>query len=80
MNKTSISVVIPCYYAEKSISAVVEQTAAQLEGYDYEIILVNDGSADGTYSELRRLAGSIRLLPGSIFQKTAASIMPFWPE
>lgn len=56
--------VIPCYYAEKSISAVVEQTAAQLEGYDYEIILVNDGSADGTYSELRRLARQYPFVTG----------------
>lgn len=57
MNKCKISVVIPCYYAEKSIAEVVYQTAAELEKYsDFEFVLVNDGSEDGTYSEIKRLA------------------------
>lgn len=57
MNKYKISVVIPCYYAEKSIAGVVEKTAEELEKYcDYEFVLVNDGSNDGTYSEIKKLA------------------------
>lgn len=57
MNEYKISVVIPCYYAEKSIAEVVEKTAAELENYcDYEFVLVNDGSDDATYSEIRKLA------------------------
>lgn len=57
MNNQKISVVIPCYFAEKSIAEVVEKTAAEFDGYcDYEFVLVNDGSTDGTYSEIRRLA------------------------
>lgn len=59
MNKTKVSVVIPCYYAEKSIAAVVEQTAMELDRYDeytYEFILVNDGSNDGTFSEIQKLS------------------------
>lgn len=36
MNKCKISVVIPCYYAEKSIAEVVEKTAQELDKYcDY---------------------------------------------
>ena len=57
MNHYKISVVIPCYYAEKSIAGVVEKTAEELCKYcEYEFILVNDGSKDGTYSEIKRLA------------------------
>lgn len=57
MNNRKISVVIPCYYAEQSIAEVVEGTALELDRYcDYEFILVNDGSNDGTYFEIQRLA------------------------
>lgn len=46
-----VSVVIPCYYSEHMIAKVVGQTRTELlkAGYDYEFILVNDGSKDGTY-------------------------------
>lgn len=57
MNNGKISVVIPCYYAEKSIAEVVEKTAEELDKYgDYEFVLVNDGSDDGTYFEIKKLA------------------------
>lgn len=58
MNK-KISVVIPCYYSEKSIADVVRQTASEFDKtnkYDYEFILVNDGSTDNTYSVIEKLA------------------------
>lgn len=59
MNKLKISVVIPCYYAEKTIFDIVEQVAAELDRYDeysYEFILVNDGSGDATYYKIQCLA------------------------
>lgn len=59
MSKIKISIVIPCYYAEKSIAGVVEQTALELDKYDkysYEFILVNDGSEDATFYEIQRLS------------------------
>ena len=59
MDKIKISIIIPCYYAEKSIAGVVEQTAAELDQYDhytYEFILVNDGSNDATYYEIQQLS------------------------
>ena len=65
MNNYKISVVIPCYYAEKSIAGVVEKTAEELDKYcDYEFILVNDGSNDGTYSEIKRLAEKFNFVIG----------------
>lgn len=52
-----VSVVIPCYYSEKMIGTVVEQTRAELvkASYDYEFVLVNDGSTDGTFAAISTL-------------------------
>lgn len=53
-----VSVVIPCYYSEATLAKVVSLTRETLveAGYDYEFILVNDGSTDGTFAEIRRLS------------------------
>ena len=53
-----ISFVIPCYRSENTIEAVVEDICKEFpsEEYDKEIVLVNDGSRDGTYAKLRELA------------------------
>ena len=67
MNRKKISVVIPCYYSEKSIADVVMQTAAEFDRkneYDYEFILVNDGSQDGTYGVIECLAQNYPYVTG----------------
>ena len=54
-----ISIVIPCYYSEKTIRKVVEMVSDEFaanEGYECEFVLVNDGSTDGTYSEIVKLS------------------------
>ncbi|WP_157941066.1 glycosyltransferase family 2 protein [Rubneribacter badeniensis] len=53
-----VSVVIPCYYSEKTIAKVVEGTRAELRrmGLRYEFVLVNDGSTDGTFDEICKLS------------------------
>lgn len=54
-----ISVVIPCYNSEKMIETVVNKlidTIKTREDYQYEIILVNDGSKDGTWNVIKGLA------------------------
>lgn len=53
-----LSFVIPCYYSEKTISLVVDDIfeAFPKEDYQYEIILVNDGSKDNTFSVIKGLA------------------------
>ncbi|MBQ8172201.1 MAG: glycosyltransferase family 2 protein [Oscillospiraceae bacterium] len=56
---TLLSFVIPCYRSELTIEMVVNEiieTVSQRDGYDYEIICVNDFSPDGVYSVLERLA------------------------
>lgn len=61
-----ISVVIPCYYSEKMIGKVVTLTREQLVegGYSYEFILVNDGSTDGTFQVISKLAENDKNIVG----------------
>ena len=56
-NPIKVSVVIPCYYSEKTIGKVVRLTRDELikAGYDYEFVLSNDGSTDGTFDEIKKL-------------------------
>lgn len=50
--KEKISFVIPCYNSTNTIASVVEEIknvmAGEMSKYDYEIVLVNDGSPDRT--------------------------------
>lgn len=59
-----ISVVIPCYRSERTLPSVVEETIRVLEerdSIDYEIILVDDGSPDGTLDTIRSLCRNPRV-------------------
>lgn len=47
-----ISFVIPCYHSAQTIEGVIneiEKTVKGVDGYDYEVILVNDSSPDNTF-------------------------------
>ena len=46
----SISVFFPCYNEQENVAKVAQQAIGVLEGLqaDYEVIIVNDGSADQT--------------------------------
>lgn len=59
-----ISVVIPCYRSERTLPSVVEETIRVLkerDSIDYEIILVDDGSPDGTLDTIRSLCRNPRV-------------------
>ena len=53
-----ISVIMPAYNEGRSIFASVQETAQALEGTEYEIIVVDDGSTDNTQSEALRAAAA----------------------
>ena len=50
-----VSIVIPCYNSEKTIGMVADQCMecfSQWDGYECEMILVNDHSRDQTYAAI----------------------------
>lgn len=59
-----LSIVIPCYRSEKFLSGVVQEMVQVLEqrpSVDFEIILVNDGSDDGTFDAIFELCRDPRI-------------------
>lgn len=53
-----ISFVIPCYRSQETLPGVVREiqcTMEGMEGYTYEIVLVNDCSPDDTFGTVKRL-------------------------
>ena len=58
-NKVSISVFLPCYNEQDNIVRVAKQSLAVLENLeaDFELIIVDDGSSDGTAQIADELAG-----------------------
>lgn len=49
-----ISLVIPVMNEEDNIQPLLEQIATSLRGWDYEVVLVDDGSTDATISNIKK--------------------------
>lgn len=59
MERKRISVVIPCYRSARTIGDVVQGVVDVLEDserFEYEVILVNDGSPDDTFAVIKAIA------------------------
>lgn len=71
----ALSVLVPVYNEEESLADLGREIREALDGLDYEAILVDDGSRDRSYEEIRRLAEDPRFravrLAGN-FGQTAA--------
>ena len=62
-----VSIVIPCYRSELTIRTVVgeiKDTVSEREGWDYQIVLVNDCSPDNTFSVIKELCSEDRKIIG----------------
>ena len=56
---TALSIVVPCFNEEACLMALHERlsaAAASAAGDDYEIVLIDDGSRDGSWPLMRQLA------------------------
>ncbi|MCR5222738.1 MAG: glycosyltransferase, partial [Lachnospiraceae bacterium] len=67
--KEKISFVIPCYNSTNTIASVVAEIKAVMKNvmnrYSYEVILVNDGSPDGTtYDAIAKIASEEKHIKG----------------
>lgn len=58
MDRPEISVVIPLFNEQDNVRALLDELCAELEKLhrSYEVICVDDGSRDGTFAELSRIA------------------------
>jgi len=50
-----LSLVVPCYNEEENVKVFAEQAREILQGIEYEIVFVNDGSKDGTIRKLKEI-------------------------
>lgn len=60
MKKKCVSIVIPCYNEQETLPTIykaITETMGTIPAYDYEILLVDDGSKDRTNVMMKELAG-----------------------
>ena len=48
-----LSLIVPVYNAEKHIKKCIDSLISQNTKYEYQIILINDGSSDNSYNILK---------------------------
>ena len=67
----NLSVVVPLYNEAESLPHLVDQLLEALRpsGENFELVLVNDGSSDGTAAELERLSGEVPELVAVLLRK-----------
>ena len=66
-----LSIIVPLYNEAESLpelAAWIERVVAP-EGYSYEILMVDDGSTDGSWDVVRRLAAENPAIHGLSFRR-----------
>jgi glycosyltransferase involved in cell wall biosynthesis len=58
MDTPLISIVVPLYQEQENVPLLVQETADKLAGQNYELILVDDGSDDGTAAAIKEAAST----------------------
>lgn len=71
MRRGLLSIIVPAYNEEENIYCAVEQIKKALKDFtdDYEVIFVDDGSTDGTWSEIVELHANNVNIRGIRFSK-----------
>ncbi len=66
-----LSIIIPAYNEKQNIERTAETISGILESREipYELVFISDGSTDGTYEEIRRLAGRDTRVRGAEFSR-----------
>lgn len=66
---TLVSIVVPCYNEEGNVRAVYDALCDVLGGYQWELILVDDGSHDDTFARISALANEDQRVRGLSFSR-----------
>lgn len=66
---TTLLLVVPAYNEEENIPLFVEEAERQLSEFNWAVLFVNDGSSDGTWSQISRLAQSNANVHGICFAR-----------
>ena len=61
MRNKNISIIVPTYNERQNIAPLVSLIAEAMNGYDYEVVFVDDDSKDGTATEIKALSASYPL-------------------
>jgi len=61
MTEPAMSVVVPTHGRAQSLAALVGALEAQTAPFDFEVVIVDDASPDGTWAELERLSSGSSL-------------------
>ena len=71
MDRKDLSIVVSLYNEAESLQELVSWITAVMEkeGYDYELIMVDDGSRDGSWQKIRELAASDSRIRGISFRR-----------
>lgn len=70
MNKEPfISVVVPLYREEDNVPRLVEEVGRALQDVNYELILVDDGSDDGTFAAIEKASRQDERITGIQFRR-----------
>jgi glycosyltransferase involved in cell wall biosynthesis len=73
-----VTVIVPAYNEEKTIYSIVACVCEFLKNFDYEIIVIDDNSIDGTYEEMvkasRQCPGRIKIIRHSLNLGKGAAI------
>src|SRR5438094_9842409 len=66
-----LSLVVPAYNERDNLAPLLAEIAAALTGRSYEVIVVDDGSTDGTLAELKSLRQRYPQLHVIAFERNA---------
>ena len=75
-----LSIVITVFNEQENIRPLLQQIAAALPGYSYEVVIVDDGSTDRTVAEVKQYADAhVKLVIfNANYGQTAAMAAGLW--
>lgn len=74
----TLSVVVPCYNEREGVAEVCPALQQALAGINYEVLLVDDGSTDGTFAEIEQICAHEPNVRGLAFSRNFGKESAIW--